>query len=113
MGTYRALIALVLFLIPSALVFAELATGWPEQGGVYVWVKEAFGERWGFTAIWLQWFQMVIGMVMVLAFIAGSLAFVFNPSLAGNKLFILLIILAVYWGATYLNLRGMKMSAVS
>lgn len=107
---FFVLIALVLYLIPAALVSAELATGWPQQGGVYVWVKEAFGERWGFTAIWLQWFQMVIGMVTVLAFIAGSLAFVFNPSLAGNKLFILFVILAVYWGATYFNLRGMKAS---
>jgi len=107
---FYALIAALLFLIPTALVSAELATGWPQQGGVYVWVKEAFGERWGFTAIWLQWFQMVIGMVPVLAFIAGSLAFVFNPALAANKLFLLLVILAVYWGATYLNLRGMKTS---
>jgi len=107
---FFVLIALVLFLIPAALVSAELATGWPQQGGVYVWVKEAFGERWGFTAIWLQWFQMIMGMVMILAFIASSLAFVFNPSLAGNKLFLLLIILAVYWGATYFNLRGLKMT---
>jgi len=44
---FFVLIALVLYLIPAALVSAELATGWPQQGGVYVWVKEAFGERWG------------------------------------------------------------------
>ena len=107
---FYALIAALAFLVPTALVSAELATGWPEQGGVYVWVKEAFGERLGFTAIWLQWFQMVIGMVAVLVFIAGSLAFVFNPALAENKVFILAVVLVVYWGATYLNLRGMKTS---
>ena len=45
------LVALV-FLLPSALISAELATGWPEDGGVYVWVKEAFGERLGFVAVW-------------------------------------------------------------
>ena len=103
-------IAALVFLVPTALVSAELATGWPQQGGVYVWVKEAFGERWGLTAIWLQWFQMVIGMVSVLVFIAGAVAYVFNPALAANKLFILAIILVVYWGATFLNLRGMQMS---
>ena len=103
-------IAALVFLVPTALVSAELATGWPQQGGVYVWVKEAFGERWGLTAIWLQWFQMVIGMVSVLVFIAGAIAYVFNPALAANKLFILAIILVVYWGATFLNLRGMEMS---
>ena len=49
------LIAAIGFFIPSALVSAELSTGWPSTGGVYTWVKEAFGPRWGFVAIWLQW----------------------------------------------------------
>jgi hypothetical protein len=44
---------------------------------------------------------MVIGMVAVLVFIAGSLAFVLNPALAENKAFILAVVLVVYWGATY------------
>ncbi len=45
------LLAVVMYLIPASLVSAELATGWPEEGGVYVWVKNAFGQKWGFTAI--------------------------------------------------------------
>lgn len=49
------LIPAVVFLVPTALVAAELATGW--KGGVYVWVREAFGNRIGFLAIWLQWIQ--------------------------------------------------------
>ena len=40
-------VAIVIYLIPCSLVAAELATGWPGKGGVYVWVKEAFGEHWG------------------------------------------------------------------
>ena len=51
---FYILFATVLFLIPTSLVSAELATGWPE-GGVYQWVNEAFGSRLGFAAIWLQW----------------------------------------------------------
>ncbi|NQE46402.1 hypothetical protein C5S31_10310 [ANME-1 cluster archaeon GoMg2] len=39
---FCALIAALLFLISTALVSAELATGWSQQGGVYVWVKEDF-----------------------------------------------------------------------
>src|SRR5579871_3856240 len=38
----------LLFLLPSAFVGAELATGWPKGGGVYAWVKQAFGEEYGF-----------------------------------------------------------------
>jgi len=41
-------VAATTFFIPSALVSAELATGWPKTGGVYIWVREAFGPHWGF-----------------------------------------------------------------
>ena len=44
---YFLLVALVFF-IPMSLVAAELATGWPETGGIYVWAREAFGKKWGF-----------------------------------------------------------------
>lgn len=105
------LFASLLFLIPVSLVSAELATGWPEEGGVYRWVTEAFGSRWGFLAIWLQWIQNVIWFPTVLAFAAGALSYMFvDPSLAQNKLFNVVVILTVYWGATFINFRGMKAS---
>ena len=100
--------AAIIFLIPTALVSAELATGWSKRGGVYLWVKEAFGQRWGFLAIWLQWIQNVIWYPTVLSFAAATLAYLFNPDLAGNKLYTLLVILGVYWGATFVSLRGIK-----
>lgn len=103
------LFASLLFLVPVSLVSAELATGWPEEGGVYRWVGEAFGSNWGFTAIWLQWIQNVIWYPTVLAFAAGALAYLFvDPALAGSKLFNVIVILAAYWGATFINFRGMK-----
>ena len=101
-------IAIILYLIPASLVSAELATGWPEEGGVYVWVKEAFGERCGFMAIWLQWFQMTIGFIGILTFIAGTAAYLYDPTLADSKIFIFAVIVVVWWGATLLNLRGLK-----
>ncbi len=39
------LLGAVLFFIPLALIAAELAMGWPRAGGLYAWVKEAFGDR--------------------------------------------------------------------
>ena len=35
------------FLLPFALITAELGCSYPEQGGVYAWVRDAFGRRWG------------------------------------------------------------------
>ena len=39
--------AILMYLVPAAFVAAELASGWPGEGGVYEWVKDAFGERFG------------------------------------------------------------------
>jgi glutamate:GABA antiporter len=105
-------LATIMFLIPCALVAAELATGWPGEGGVYIWVKEAFGEHWGFTASWLQWFQMTIAFVTILTFIGGAIAYIFDPALAVNKLFIFLIIILVWWGVTFVDFRGLKTSSL-
>ncbi len=104
-------IAAFAFLIPVALVSAELATGWAECG-IYVWVKEAFSPRLGFLAVWLQWSQSIFGMTSILSYVAASLAYVINPALASNKYFIFTIILVVYWGATFANLHGTKISGL-
>ena len=110
---YYAVAALI-FLIPVSLVSAELATGWPPHGpgGVYIWVNEAFGDRWGFLAIWLQWIQNVIWFPTVLSFIGATLAYIYDPQLASNKLYMVIIILVAYWGGTFLNFRGMKTSGL-
>lgn len=108
---FFALVAAIGFFIPVALVSAELATGWPKQGGIYVWVKEAFGERLGFVSIWLQWNYMIIGIISQLYFVGGSLAFIFAPHLAHSKLFLLIALLIVLWGSTFFAIRGQKTSS--
>lgn len=105
------IVASIIFLIPTALVSAELATALPQQGGVYVWVKNAFGERFGFLAIWFQWIENVFWYPAILSFIAGSLAYLVAPHLADSKYYIITVILVFFWGATILNLFGMKVSA--
>ncbi|MCW5588985.1 MAG: amino acid permease [Legionellales bacterium] len=105
------LIAAILFLIPTALISAELSTALPKQGGVYIWVKTAFGDRAGFLAIWFQWIENVIWYPTILSFIAGTLAYLINPHLADNRYFIITIVLLAFWGATILNLFGMRLSA--
>jgi amino acid transporter len=99
------------FLIPAALVSAELASGWPKQGGIYVWVKEAFGKRLGFLAIWLQWIENVIWYPTILAFVAGTVGYLINPALAQEPKFLWFVIVASFWAATFVNLRGMHASA--
>lgn len=99
------------FLLPTALVSAELASGWAKQGGIYIWVKEAFGKKAGFLAIWLQWIENVIWYPTILSFVAGTIGYLINPALAGNPWFLWTVIVVCFWGATLVNLGGMSASA--
>ncbi|MCP5491936.1 MAG: amino acid permease [Chlamydiales bacterium] len=106
------LVSALAFFIPVSLVAAELATGWPERGGVFVWVKEALGHKMGFLAVWLQWAENAIWYPTILSFIGATLAYSFNPGLANNKVYMMIVIFVAFWGATFVNLRGMKISGI-
>jgi amino acid transporter len=100
------------FLIPTALISAELASGWPKQGGIYVWVKEAFGRKIGFLAIWLQWIENIIWYPTILSFVAGTVGFLINPAWANNPYFLWIVITSSFWAVTIINMRGMRLSAI-
>jgi len=101
----------VLFFIPLALVSAELATGWPKAGGVYAWVRQAFGDRTGFASVWFEWIENIVWFPTVLSFVAATLAYVVKPSLAENKLYLVIAMLTIFWGLTLANFFGMKWTA--
>jgi len=98
------------FFIPLSLIAAELATGWPKANGVYGWVKEAFGHKWGFLALWLLWTENVIWYPTILSFIAATVSYAIDPSLAANPAYNVLLILGIFWGVTGINLIGVKAS---
>ncbi len=104
-------IAALIFLIPSALVAAELATGWPKTGGVYVWTSTAFGKPIGFLVIWFQWIYNVVWYPTVLAFIVATLAYVIEPQLAHNKVYLVSTVLVLFWAITLINCFGMRISS--
>ena len=112
-SAFYYLFAAIVFLIPTALVAAELAAMFADkQGGVFRWVGEAYGARTGFLAIWLQWIESTIWYPTVLTFGAVSIAFIgvneaHDMTLASNKLFTLVIVLAIYWLATFISLKGL------
>jgi len=101
------LLATLIFFIPTSLVSAELATGWPKTGGVFAWVKEAFGHRSGFLAAWLLWVQNIVWYPTALSFIAATIAYIFNPDLLVNNWYMFFTILIIFWLTTLVNFRGM------
>lgn len=106
---YMVLASLVFF-IPSALVAAELSSTFPKLGGVFSWVKEAFGQRFGFLAAWLLWFQNIVWYPTILSFIAATFAYIFDPTLMNNQIYTFCFILILFWGVTLLNMKGMRVS---
>ncbi len=113
-SAFYYLFAAVVFLIPTALVAAELAAMFQDkQGGVFRWVGEAYGKKIGFLAIWLQWIESTIWYPTVLTFGAVSIAFIgmhdsSDMLLASNKLYTLVVVLIIYWLATFISLKGLS-----
>lgn len=104
------LFSAIFFLFPSALVAAELSAAFPEEGGIYHWVRSAFGENMGMLAIWLQWINTVVWYPTILSFIAGTLTYLFNPALMENKAYMICVIAGIFWALTIVNLFGITIS---
>lgn len=102
--------AALIFLIPVSLVSAELAATFPEKGGVYHWIRTAFGEKWAMLAIWLQWINTMVWYPTILAFIGGTAAYVVDPALSQNPKFLVLFSVGAFWTITLINLRGLHFS---
>lgn len=103
--------AAVMFLVPVAFVAAELATTFPQKGGAFRWIGEAYGARWGFLGMIMTWLQVIPYFPTVLTFGAVSIAFVdvnmtVAESIANNKWYILFFVLLVYWASICVALRG-------
>ncbi len=66
------LLAVVIFFIPLGLAVMELSSRDSGEGGVYLWVKAAFGEAHGFVAGWTYWVNNLFYFPGLLLFIAGA-----------------------------------------
>ncbi|QLE79760.1 amino acid permease [Francisella sp. Scap27] len=116
--TFYILAGLV-FLIPCALLTAEMSTGSAnETGGIYIWVKKAFGKKMGFLVIWLQWVYNLVWFPSICGFFAGVIAYVMGPlvgdsanDLVANPWYMISMSLVMFWGATAINLFGVKTSS--
>ncbi len=97
------------FLLPVSLVAAELASGWP--GGVYNWVREGISAPMGLLAVWCEFAQTIFYYPALLAYVAGTLAYVIDPRLAGNGVYNAVIIIVLFWGGVLVSSRGVALVA--
>src|SRR6478752_145481 len=94
----------IVFLLPTSLVSAELASGW--KGGVFNWVSEGISKPMGFLAVWCQFAMTIFYYPSLLGFVASTLAYVINPALASSGVWTALVIVVVYWTGVWVSSRG-------
>ncbi|MFE6825066.1 APC family permease [Streptomyces sp. NPDC057690] len=100
------LVPAIVFLLPTALVSAELASGW--NGGVYRWVSEGLSKPLGFLAVWCQFAMTIFYYPSLLAFVASTIAYVIDPALASSGLYTAIVIMVLYWTGVWVSSRGTK-----
>ena len=98
--------AAIVFLIPTALVSAELASGW--NGGVYNWVSRGISSPMGFLAVWCQFAMTIFYYPSLLSFVASTFAYVIDPNLANSGVYTAVMIIGLYWLGVLVSSRGMK-----
>jgi len=105
------LIAWCAFYLPLALSVMELSSRYPQEGGMYIWTKRAFGEFPGFMTGWTYWASNLPYFPAVLYFAAGNALYI-GPaswqSLSSNKTYFLLFALLGLVLATFLNVIGLS-----
>lgn len=108
-GPLATILAWILTTIGSVLVaisFANLGSKFPETGGAYQYVKEAFGEFAGFLSAWLYWNGSWIGNTAILVTLTSYSAAIF-PFL-NHPIYSIIYSSAILWTVTILNIVGVK-----
>jgi amino acid transporter len=104
------LLALILFFMPLALAVTELSSRYPEEGGIYVWSKRAFGDFHAFMAGWTYWTSNIVYFPGLLFFASSNAAYVMPrySHLAGDKTFIAVFSIFGLLVALTLNIVGLR-----
>lgn len=71
----------VLFFIPFAMICAEMGCAYPEQGGIYAWIRDGYGGRWASRATWCYWVNTAVWMPAIYILFAGVFKQMFFPEL--------------------------------
>lgn len=104
-------LAFLFFFVPSGLAVIDLSTRHPEEGGIYLWTKKAFGDGHGFIAGWCLWTNNLAYFPHLLIFTVGNFIFMFgarHADLEKNSLLMAAASLALFWVTLFMNIRGLR-----
>ena len=92
----------IIFFIPFALICAEMGCTYPEQGGIYAWVRDAFGPRWASRATWAYWVNTAVWIPAIYILFAGIFSQLFELEL--SMFWQIVIAIGLTWVAVLVNI---------
>lgn len=95
------IIMAAIFFIPMGFIVAELGSTYPDKGGIYGWIKRAFGIKWAARTSWLYWINAALWMPATIIFITGIIAQLFFPD-AGLTFHVILGVV-ISWIVVYIS----------
>ena len=97
------LLLLVGFCLPYGMITAELGTTYPSEGGLYDWVKKAFGPKWAGRVAWNYWVNFPLWIASLAVAVTDIFAGIFNLTL---PIWAILLLQLVYvWLVTLLSTK--------
>jgi len=102
------LITATFFFLPYGLINAELGATYPDDGGIFAWVKRAFGDFHATIVSWFYWFNVALWMPAVFIAFAAWFSYTFVPDMPGFGLAAIAILLS--WIIAYIGIHGIDFS---
>jgi amino acid transporter len=103
-------VAAICFFVPSGVVVAALGRRYPEEGGIYVWTRKAFGEWHGFLCAWSYWTSNLFYLPSLVIAGAGMAAALFGPEyarLGEDRAYVLPVSILAMGAVTLANILGL------
>jgi amino acid transporter len=98
----------LLFFVPYGFVTAELGSAWPDEGGIYVWVKTAFGPVWGTVTSWMYWVNVALWAPSVFVLFIGAIEVAWGVDIA--PFWEAVIVIAMVWAIVAVGILPLRYS---
>jgi len=92
---------IIAFCIPYGMISAELGTTYQSEGGMYDWVKRAFGAKWAARVAWNYWINFPLWIASLAVAVTDVIAGIFEIEL--SLVWLLVLQLGYTWLVSFLG----------
>ena len=94
---------IITFLLPYGMVVAELGTTYDSEGGIYDWVRDALGDKWGARISWYYWINFPLWIASLATLFPPILGMIFGADIEANIWLTLGIEIAFVWVVVFMS----------